>query len=620
MNKKTPFVYCTCLRNTVHFTLVVLTQKERPRKETGAYRGEEMKQIYEQLGPFFREHKKRYIVALSGLILETLLVLVPPYLIGLLIDEIYTGTLTSSRLTMLTGVFLAVIVLAYIISYVWGFLLFGGSRLLAKQLRTQLMDHFLTMKAAFYETFTTGDLMARATNDLDAISEMAGYGVMVMLDSTVFLGAIMLIMVGSVSAKLALVSLLPIPILAYMLKVLGDKVNVRYKASQDAFASINDEVLESVEGVRVIRAYRQENAMQASFETKTSDVYEKNIQVAEINSTFQPLITLFLGVSYVFAFGYGALLVSRGELSLGKLVSFQVYLSMIVWPVQSIGELLNLVQQGRASLDRVMAVLAGSDQMDAGGVGTLTGEPTVTYTDVAFQYPSSDTLSLDHISFHVKKGHTIGIVGKTGSGKTTLIRQLLRQYPLGTGTIKFADQDIHTVKEAYLHSRIGYVPQESILFSRSIRDNILFGKPDATDAELMEAIRGASFQKDIDRMPEGIHTLVGEKGVALSGGQKQRISIARALLKDPDVLILDDTLSAVDSETEKNIVEYIQQIRQGKTTLITTHRLSAIHHADWILVMEDGQIKEEGTHAQLVQQADSWYPAQYMRQQLKEEV
>lgn len=578
-----------------------------------------MQSIYTHLKPFFIENKKRYIIALSGLLIENLLVLVPPYLMGYLIDAIYNDTLTRRSLLAMMTLFLIVILLSYVIGSVWGYQLFGGSRLLARKLRTQLMSHFLKMRSVFYEKFTTGDLMARATNDLDAISEMAGYGVMVMLDSTVFLGSIMVMMFLSVSWKLTLVSLLPIPVLAYILKKLGDQVNVRYKASQDAFAFINDDVLEAVEGIRVIRAYVQEDNMQTKFDHQTEDVLQKNIAVAKINSTFQPLITILLGVSYMIAFGYGAILVSQGQLSLGKLVAFQVYLGMIVWPVQSIGELMNLVQQGSASLDRVMAVLDETDNMEEEGKQSVGGNPTLEFSDFTFQYPSSKEANLSHLDLSIHEGQTIGIVGKTGSGKTTLVRQLLRQYPLGSGHLLVSSHNLQDVKSADLNKTVGYVPQDYILFSRSIRENIAFGKENATDEEVMNAVRLAHFEKDLARMPEGLDTLIGEKGVAISGGQKQRISIARAMLKNSEVLILDDTLSAVDSETEKSIVENIQRVRKNKTTFITTHRLSAIHHADWIIVMEDGKIVEEGTHSMLLSLPDGWYRAQYDRQKLKGE-
>lgn len=576
-----------------------------------------MKELFKQLWPFFKSHKKRYGWGIFAMLFSNGAVLIPPYIIGNVIDQIYSNTLTTEKLLLQLGLFFLSIVVTYGTEVFWGYLFFGGRNLLAKELRERLMKHYLRMRAAFYEKYRTGDLMARSTNDLDAISEMAGYGIMVTMDSTVFLGFILTMMFVSVSWKLTLWSMLTMPIMGYLLKVLGDKVNKRYLASQTAFADINDDVLEGVEGVRVVRAYVQEDAMAKRFADKTEDVLQKNIAVAQINALFSPITKILLGISYVIAFGYGAVLVSNGELSLGQLISFQVYLGMLVWPVQAVGELINLVQQGSASMKRVAEVLEASDDMDEEGSKTDLEGHDIEYSEVTFKYPSSESANLTNVVAKISRGKTLGIVGKTGSGKTTFIRQLLRQYPVGDGAIKVGSEAIHELKSDVLRPMIGYVPQDYTLFSRSIRENIKFGKADATDEEIMEAVRLANFEEDLARMPEGLDTLIGERGVAISGGQKQRVSIARALIKNPEFLILDDSLSAVDAKTEQKIIENIQKVRKGKTTIITTHRLSAIHHADWIIVLEDGEIIEEGTHLALISQ-NGWYGTQYQRQQLKE--
>lgn len=518
-----------------------------------------MKELFKQLWPFFKSHKKRYGWGIFAMLFSNGAVLIPPYIIGNVIDQIYSNTLTTEKLLLQLGLFFLSIVVTYGTEVFWGYLFFGGRNLLAKELRERLMKHYLRMRAAFYEKYRTGDLMARSTNDLDAISEMAGYGIMVTMDSTVFLGFILTMMFVSVSWKLTLWSMLTMPIMGYLLKVLGDKVNKRYLASQTAFADINDDVLEGVEGVRVVRAYVQEDAMAKRFADKTEDVLQKNIAVAQINALFSPITKILLGISYVIAFGYGAVLVSNGELSLGKLISFQVYLGMLVWPVQAVGELINLVQQGSASMKRVAEVLEASDDMDEEGSKTDLEGHDIEYSEVTFKYPSSESANLTSVVAKITRGKTLGIVGKTGSGKTTFIRQLLRQYPVGDGAIKVGSEAIHELKSDVLRPMIGYVPQDYTLFSRSIRENIKFGKADATDEEIMEAVRLANFEEDLARMPEGLDTLIGERGVAISGGQKQRVSIARALIKNPEFLILDDSLSAVDAKTEQKLLRIFKK-------------------------------------------------------------
>ncbi|MGB6179105.1 ABC transporter ATP-binding protein [Carnobacterium sp.] len=574
--------------------------------------------LFKKLTPFFLEHKKRYGWAIFAMLIGNGLVLIPPFIIGQVIDGIYLNELTDTIFIKQLILFIFSIIISYGIEIFWGYQLFGGKNVLTRQLRRQLMNHFLKMRSVFYRKFRTGDLMARATNDLDAISEMAGYGIMIAMDSTAFFGVILLTMFLTVSWKLTLVCILPLPILGYLLKKLGDKVHIRYKESQDAFAEINDEVLEAVEGIRIIRAYGRQDDMSLQFERKTNKVLKKNISVAKINSAFQPLIKITLGISYVLAFSLGALLVSKNEITIGQLVTFQVYLSMLVWPIQSIGELINLLQQGNASMDRVMEVLNADDQMGNSEKRAILKNGTIKYEQVTFSYPNSNQSNLKQINLEIPKGTTFGIVGKTGSGKTTLIRQLLKEYPNGTGRITINGISIDTVVKEQLNSKYGYVPQEHILFSGTIRNNISFGKKNASERDIKEALHLANFDRDLKKMPNGLDTQIGEKGISLSGGQKQRLSIARALIKNPSILILDDSLSAVDAQTEKIIINNLKENRGNKTTIIITHRLSSVYHAQQIIVMDKGMIVERGTHEELMVKK-GWYEKQFIRQQLKKE-
>ncbi|GEN82722.1 multidrug ABC transporter permease/ATP-binding protein [Sporosarcina luteola] len=567
---------------------------------------------------FFKENRKRYTIALILLMVANVLVILPPWLIGQAIDAIYTQTMTSHLLALFIGAMLLIMLFAYVGNFVWQYQLFGGAYVIERQLRTRLMRHFLKMTPTFYEKNKTGDLMARSTNDLRAISETAGFGIMTLVDSTAYLGTLIITMGFVVSWKLTLAAILPLPILAFILQYLGKKIHERYMTAQQAFGDLNDEVLEAVAGVRVVRAYVQERATEQRFADMTEDVYKKNMHVEKIDALFMPFSKVLTALTYMVGLGYGAFLVSTGDITLGNLVTFNVYLGMIVWPMFAIGELINVLQRGNASLDRVMETLDyEEDVKDPDKTVDIHQPESVGFHDVSFTYPMSHSVNLDHIELKLDRGQTLGIVGKTGSGKTTFVKQLLREYPAGDGEIVFSDIALHSLKKDQVRDWIGYVPQDHVLFSRSVRDNILFGRPEATEDDIAESIRLSYFEKDLQMLPAGLDTLVGEKGVALSGGQKQRISIARALVKNPEILILDDSLSAVDAKTEAKIIENIQSERSGKTTIITTHRLSAIQHADWIIVLDDGRVIEEGRHEDLLAK-NGWYKEQFDRQQIGE--
>ncbi|WP_436875415.1 ABC transporter ATP-binding protein [Mammaliicoccus sciuri] len=575
-----------------------------------------MFQAIKKLMWFFKDHWKRYSIAIILLLIANVVEVLPPWIVGQTIDKISDRSLTEQIYHQLVIIFIIVLILSYIVNYIWRTLIFSGSQILESIMRRKLMQKFLSMSPTFFEKNRTGDLMAKSTNDLNQIRNTAGIGILTLIDSTTFMGTIILTMGITVSWKLTVFALIPLPLLAILEIELGKRIHKRYLVSQKSFGDMNDSVLESIEGVRVTRAYVQEDKLNKDFKNMTESVVEKFMNVEKMDAFFQPITIIITAMSQVIGIGYGAFLVNSGEMTIGGLISFTVYLNMLVWPMFSVGILINIMQRGNASIDRVEETLNEAETvLDVENKGMPSHD--IGMNSVVFKYPSSESINLNNINIILGKGETLGIVGATGSGKTTLIKQILKEYPTGDGEIVLGETNINQISKSDLRSLIGYVSQENILFSRSIRDNIRFGKSDATDNEIEEAIKLAYFEKDIERLPQGLETLVGEKGIAISGGQKQRIAIARALIMDPKILILDDALSAVDAKTEKKIIQNIQKYRQGKTTIIATHRLSGVKHANQIVVMDHGEITESGTHDQLLQM-NGWYKSQFERQRLKE--
>ncbi|CDZ99030.1 putative multidrug resistance ABC transporter ATP-binding/permease protein YheI [Jeotgalicoccus saudimassiliensis] len=553
-------------------------------------------------------NKKRYAFIVIFLLIANVLDIIPPQLIGRTIDLINNGELTQEMTRNILIIFAAVIILSYTVSYWWGYLLFEGAIKIESILRSRLMRKFLLLSPSFYERSKTGDLMAKATNDLRTVNMATGFGIITLLDATTFLLTIVLVMGFTISWQLTFFALIPLPLLAIIEQRLGKMINKRHKSSQEAFGVMNDAVLEVVEGVRLTRSYVQEDAENNRFKRLTDNYLNKFMKVEKLDAFFQPLTIIVVSSSIAISFSYGAVLVNSGAITVGELITFNVYLNMLIWPMFALGMLFNIMERGNASYDRIQHVLDETDDLKAGGEETVK-ETNFNFNEVSFKYPTGKHNSLENITIELNKGETLGIVGRTGSGKSTFIKQLLKIYPEGTGDLVIDGINISNLNREKLREKLGYVSQENILFSRTVRENIMFGKPDATEAEMMEAIRLSAFDEDLKRMPEGLDTLVGEKGVSLSGGQKQRISIARSLIRQPDILILDDALSAVDARTEQRIINHIKNNRLGKTTIIITHRLSAVHHADKIIVLDNGRIVESGTHEQL-SEGSGWYSAQ----------
>ncbi|AUO09154.1 multidrug ABC transporter ATP-binding protein [Paenibacillus jamilae] len=576
--------------------------------------------VLKNLGWFFKRERSRYSIGLFLLIAVGVLELAPPRLLGSAIDEIVRGSISWSSLWRYILYIIGILAIIYYITYIWMHKLFGGANLVERLLRTRFMNHLLRMTPPFFERNRTGDLMARATNDLRSVASTAGFGMLTLTDSTVYLTVVLVAMGTLISWKLTLAAILPLPFIALAMSIYGKAVHERYTLAQDAFGDMNDQVLESVAGIRVIRAYVQERMDEKRFADITEDVFRKNLAVARMDALFEPTIRLCVGLSYVIGLGYGIYLVFHNDITLGELVSFNMYLGMMIWPMFAIGELINIMQRGSASLDRVNETLdVQPDVQNVAQPVPVDRPESITMKDVTFRYPTSTVDNLSHVNLELKRGETLGVVGRTGSGKSTLLKQLLHEYPTGSGDILISGTRLEDIAVEQLHSWIGYVPQEQILFSKSVRENIQFGKPGADDDDIMEAIRTAAFDQDLGTLSDGLDTLVGEKGIALSGGQKQRVSLARAFIGDPDILVLDDALSAVDARTEARIIDNIRHKRSGKTTLISTHRLSAVEHADRIVVLEQGRIIEEGTHNELLQ-ADGWYRQQYERQQVESDL
>nr|WP_230409480.1 ABC transporter transmembrane domain-containing protein [Lactiplantibacillus pentosus] len=561
-----------------------------------------------------------YSAGVLGLVLTAIIGIIPPRIIGDVVDGINQHHLTARSLMIYLSIIGAAAIGQYLARYLWRNAIWGGAAGLERTLRERLFWHFMKMDATFYQKYRTGDLMAHATNDLTAVERVAGGGILQFADSIITGGTTLIAMMTLIDWRLTLIAVVPFPLLAVVSRYLGKKIHVAFRASQAAFSRLNNKAQESISGIKVIKALGQEQADVADFNQQIDETIKINRHVNVLDSLFDPAITMIIALSYGATIILGGMYVTHGIITIGNLVSFVTYLGMMVWPMFAVGMLFNTMERGNASYDRVMELLnQQSAIVDAKRGIEQRPHGDIQYQITQFNYPNDAGTSLRDVNFKLKAGQTLGIVGRVGAGKSTIMKLILREFDQYDGQITYGGHDIKQYAlDSYLPA-IGYVPQDSFLFSNTIRENIRFADPSVSQ-DVVEAVAAKSdLNGQIANMPAGYDTQVGEEGISLSGGQRQRLAIARALLINPELLILDDALSAVDAETEAEILANLKAERADKTTIIAAHRLSSVMNADEIIVLDAGRVVERGTHTQLMAQ-QGWYQQMFERQQLETKV
>lgn len=566
---------------------------------------------------FIKRYPMTYLIILLSIVANYILWVIPTRVTQAIIDAMADHSLTGQSLALFIGIMVVMAVAQYTSEYLWMSRLFSQSAFYIKEVKLNLYQKIISMRIQFFEKFRSGDMMTRFTSDVKVIEEFMGYGIMSFMLSAGTYFIIIPIML-SISWKVTLLSIIPSSLIILPFIFLTRKQDEAVTQQRDAVAALSNEVLEVIEGIRVTRAYGNKQEASQGFRAKTRDLASKADRIMYYQAAFGRLSITIMSLTAALVIGVGGLEMAAGHLTLGQIIALQLYSVSLAEPLWSLTDLVVIYQDAKVSHGKIQELLQEDDDMDNHGRQPLRDLEEIALADYSFRYQGAHQDSLSHINLRLKKGQTLGIVGKTGSGKTTLVRQFLRQYPVGQGDFQVNDRPISDYIRHDIESLIGYVPQEHLLFSRSVRENILFGKPSASQKQVDVAVAIAAFSQDLERMSDGYDTLIGEKGVAISGGQKQRISIARAMIKEPELLILDDALSAVDARTERIIIENIQTLRAGKTNIITSHRLSAVEHADWIIVLDQGRIVEEGRAADLMA-LGGWYAEQAWRQRLSEE-
>ncbi|MBI0277014.1 SmdA family multidrug ABC transporter permease/ATP-binding protein [Hafnia alvei] len=572
--------------------------------------------LFAQLGWYFRREWRRYLGAVLLLVVIAILQLVPPRIVGIVIDGVSKQHMPASTLAFWIGILLLVAVVVYLLRYVWRVLLFGASYLLAVELREKYYRQLSNQAPSFYHRHRTGDLIARATNDVDRVVFAAGEGVLTLVDSLVMGLAVLFVMSTQISWELTLLSLIPMPIMALVIKHQGAQLHSRFKSAQAAFSMLNDQAQESLTSIRMIKSFGLENHQSKRFADVAAEAGARNMHVAKVDARFNPTIFIAIGCANLLAIGGGGVMVIHGHLTLGQLTSFVMYLGLMIWPMLALAWMFNIVERGSAAYSRIRSMLSEPSTVQDGERSLPQGRGVLSVDVERFAYSEGTNPVLHNIQFNLAPGQMLGLCGPTGAGKSALLSLIQRQFDPDQGEVCFHGISLREICLDEWRARLAVVSQTPFLFSDSVAMNIALGKPDATQEDIERVAKLASVHEDILRLPEGYQTEVGERGVMLSGGQKQRISIARALLLDAEILILDDALSAVDGRTEYQILHNLREWGDNRTVIISAHRLSALTEASEILVLQQGAVAQRGLHSELSQQR-GWYRDMHRFQQIE---
>ena len=576
---------------------------------------------FKTLKYFFIEHKWAYLLGVVWLIFVDVLQLILPEILRTFTDELQANVIGRSEIFRYGLYILIIGFLLAFFRFLWRIYIIGTSKKLEFELRNKLFSHLLKLSTNYFNKSKTGDLMAHATNDINAVRMALGPGIVMVVDAVFITVIATFMMFFTTDVRLTLLALFPLPFLAIASGRFGKTINLRFRKVQESFSSLTETVQENLSGIRVVKTFVQEEKEVDKFAQKNQNVFNKQMHLVKIFGVFQPLIMAISSLSYLIVIVYGGTLVINRDISLGDFIAFNSYLALLIWPMMAAGWVVNILQRGSASMARINTILDVEpeivDRKDAVSLEKLRGD--IHFDNTSFKFPDTEEYALKNFNLEISAGSTIGVIGRTGSGKSTVASLLLHLFEAQEGEIRVDGLPIEKIKIESLRNHIGYVDQDSFLFSTTIADNIAFGVDEASQEEVERVAKIAQVHENILDFPEGYKTFVGERGVTLSGGQKQRISIARALIKDPQILILDDSLSAVDTDTEEKILGHLTKEMESKTSILIAHRISTIKDCDKIVVLDEGEILEEGTHEELLQNKNLYFDL-YEKQLLEEEI